>query len=387
MSDPLLSSLCRICNIQVPKYTCPRCSLQTCSLACSKRHKLWSSCNGERDPTVYKPPSQLATPAGIDHDYNFLHGIEHRIERSEKEIVEDRGLVSREELARARGDERGVERRPKRRGNEIAGEAQVQRDLRRMGIVVYRAPKGMQRSRENGTSWGRGPKCISWQVEWMCDDGQRRALSKVLGKSPVREAYLALLEEHRRSKMTDAEKQAEKKRKAVDLKNRTSKRVRTDETTQHLTPITILQDPETGSWSSTPIGLIPEPAIEGPSEPAPSFSEHLYLLHPRTPSSFPRVLIPLELSESLDHQLRRRAVLEFPTIYVLESGPDDLPEQFMLEEAYVAAAGRKPTDVNVDKTGPVIEEMSNSGEDGSSSSDSDQSDDGQDAEMEEGEIV
>ena len=58
----------------------------------------------------------------------------------------------------------------------------------------------------------------------MCDDGQRRSLSKVLGKSPVREAYLALLEEHRRSNMTDEEKHAEKKRKAVELKNRRRKR-------------------------------------------------------------------------------------------------------------------------------------------------------------------
>jgi hypothetical protein len=259
--------------------------------------------------------------------------------------------------------------------------------LRRMGTVVYRAPKGMQRNRENGTRWSRGPKCISWQVEWMCDDGQRRSLSKVLGKSPVREAYLALLEEHRRSNMTDEEKHAEKKRKAVELKNRTSKKARTDETTQRPTPITTLQDPETGSWSFTPAGSIPEAAIEGPSEPAPSLSEYLYLLHPRTPSSFPRVLIPLELSESLDHQLRRRAVLEFPTIYVLENAPEDLPDQFMLEEAYLAATGRKPTGMDVDGGGPLIREMNDSGEDGTSSSGSDGGGGGEDVGMEEGEIV
>jgi hypothetical protein len=377
MSDPLLSSLCRICNVQVPKYTCPRCSLQTCSLACSKRHKVWSSCNGERDPTAYKPPSQLATPAGIDHDYNFLHGIEHRVERSEKEIVEDRGLVSRKELELARSGER----QQRGRGNEVAGEAQIRRELSSLDIIVHRAPKGMLRNRENGTNWSKGARCIHWQLEWMCDDGQRRVLSKALGKHPIGEAYLALLEDQRRLNMTDEEKQAEKKRKAAESKSRMPKRARTDLAAQELAPITILQDPETGSWSFTPTQSMPHTTTGKASEPSISLSQHLYLLRPRTPSSLPKVLFPLDPSKSLDYQLKRRALLEFPTIYVLECGPQDLPEQFMLEETFLG--GRKPTNIG-DDGAPLIEEVSNS--EGSESS-SDESSGDEDEDMEDGEIV
>ena len=105
MAEPLLSSLCRICHTNPPKYRCPRCSSQTCSLTCSKRHKLWSDCNGVRDPTVYKPRHELATPAGIDHDYNFISSIERGIERTDRLIVDEKRLVDRKELL-GHGDNR-----------------------------------------------------------------------------------------------------------------------------------------------------------------------------------------------------------------------------------------------------------------------------------------
>ena len=383
MADPLLSSLCRICNIQTPKYTCPRCSLQTCSLACSRRHKLWSSCNGERDPTVFKPQSQLATPAGIDHDYNFLHGIEHRIERSEKEIIEERGLVDRKELELAR---RGEDPRLRRRQrNETAGQVQIQRALNRMGTVVERAPKGIQRNRENGTTWSRNQKCIHWQVEWICAGELGRSLGKAIGKNPIGEVYMSFVEERRKLKMTDEEKRVEKKRKAVGLKRRLTKKAKSDEPPPDPTPTPMLQDPETGSWSFTSGISIQEMAHEELTapEPTPSLSHHLYLLRPHIPSSFPKVLCPLEPSKSLDHHLQRRVLLEFPTIYVLESRPEDLPEQFMLEGHYLAETGQKPLDVDMGGGLSEDEEMASTGnEDETSSSESNE-----DEEMEDGEIV
>lgn len=329
------------------------------------------------------PPSKLATPAGIDHDYNFLHGIEHRIERSEKEIIEDRGLVERDELERAR---KGLsQHKPKE--NEAPGQAQIERALMSMGTVVQRAPKGIQRNRENDTTWARGSKCIHWQVEWMCGDGQQRVLSKAIGRNPLREIYLALVNEQRKLKMTDEERRVEKKRKAADLKQKMSKKLKTDEmeTTDDATPMPVLQDPETGSWSCTSAPTIPEATDEEPPEPTISLSEHLYLLRTRTPSSFPKVLIPLDPSKSLDHLLRRRVLLEFPTIYVLETAPENLPEQFMLEQAFLAATGRKPLGVDMEGGRPLVEEVGGSGgEDSSSSSDSSEDEDEQ---MEDGEVV
>lgn len=323
--------------------------------------------------------SQLATPSGIDHDYNFLHGIEHRIERSEMAIVEDRGLVDREELVYARTGER----LHKGKRNQVAGAAQIERTLLSMGTVVHRAPKGMQRNRENGTSWSKGSRCIHWQVEWMVDNGQRKVLNKVIGNNLIGEVYLAILDEERMSKMTGQEKRAERKRKADELKQQISKIARTDGPGEDLTPIPALQDPETGAWSLSPFP-IPDVAPGDPLKHTISLSQHLYLLRPRTPSSFPKVLVPLDPSKSLDQQLKRRAVLEFPTIFVLDSGPQDLPGQFMLEHTYITATGQKPIGEDLEGRRRLIEEMSTSGED---TSNSDSDDDDEDEEMEEGEVV
>jgi hypothetical protein len=377
MADPLLSSLCRICNIQTPQYTCPRCSLQTCSLACSKRHKIWSSCNGQRDPTVFKPQSQLATPAGIDHDYNFLHSIEHRIERSEKAIVEDRGLVDRKELERARNGENS---RPVKR-SEAPGEAQIQRALTSMRTVVERAPRGMQRNQENKTSWSKNHKSIYWQVEWIFEDGGGRALGKAVGKTPIGDNYTSFVDQQKKLRMTDDEKRAEKKRKAVESKQSQSKKAKTDEATQDLTATPLLQDPQTATWSFAPAAPIPETAPqERAVYPTPaSLSYHLYLLRPHTPSSLPKVLVPLDPAKPLDHHLQRRVVLEFPTIYVLTSPPEELPTKFMLEKDYLAGMGHT---VSTGGARLFVEEIGSSGEDGTSSSGSDK-----DEEMEDGEIV
>src|SRR4051812_8193599 len=142
MEGLLLSELCRICNIHVAKYTCPRCLSQTCSLPCSRRHKLWASCSGVRDPTVYKPKSELATPSGIDHDYNFLHSIEHRIERSEKLIVEEKELVGKDELALARAGEEDRSKKRRKHGAQTSGEEPIQKSLQRTCTTLLRAPKG-----------------------------------------------------------------------------------------------------------------------------------------------------------------------------------------------------------------------------------------------------
>ena len=218
MAEPLLSSLCSICHINAPKYTCPRCSIQTCSLPCTRRHKLWSECCGVRDPTAFKPKSQLATPSGVDHDYNFLHSIEHKIERSEKRIVEDRGLVERGELAAARRDQNPDEWRVKmqKRKRNNPGQEPIERSLKMMRTTVELAPKGMKRSGENATTWSKARRTIYWQVEWVREGNAGRSLSKVMGNRPIGEAYAELLEEERKNLLTDEEKRVEKKTKAKE---------------------------------------------------------------------------------------------------------------------------------------------------------------------------
>jgi len=46
-------SLCQICKINKWKYTCPKCSIHTCSLPCVKTHKKEFDCDGKRDKVKY----------------------------------------------------------------------------------------------------------------------------------------------------------------------------------------------------------------------------------------------------------------------------------------------------------------------------------------------
>lgn len=118
-------------NVNKSKYRCPGCSARTCSLPCYKRHQQWAQCNGKRDPTKYVKKSQLATPAGIDHDFNFLSGIERDLDRAEKAV--DEKLQSQAT------------------STPLQQTQSLDRQLAAVGIHVIRAPKGLSRQRENKT--------------------------------------------------------------------------------------------------------------------------------------------------------------------------------------------------------------------------------------------
>ena len=100
-------------------------------MPCYKRHQQWAQCNGKRDPAKFVKKSQLATPAGIDHDYNFLTGIERGLEKAEKQL-EDTDLGSRSD--------------PRRNGK---GRLLTNQHFADAGVTVIRAPKGLSRQKEN----------------------------------------------------------------------------------------------------------------------------------------------------------------------------------------------------------------------------------------------
>lgn len=220
MADPLLTTLCAICHAQPPKYTCPACHTHTCSLPCTQRHKAWSACTGRRDPTAFRPLHALKTPAGIDHDYNFLTAIERDRERTQRALLDgSRGgggggggskkqpaLFTEAQLGRDLDGERrwrrewfGEEVRFVRssnskngggggsggNGNTAAGEdgedgderqaeaslaRRVRLRLEAVGTEIVRMPVGMVRQRENSTAWNRRAGRINWCVEWIIYD-------------------------------------------------------------------------------------------------------------------------------------------------------------------------------------------------------------------------
>jgi hypothetical protein len=294
---------------------------------------------------VYKPRHELLTPAGIDHDYNFISSIERGIERSDKLIVEEKGLVGIKELL---GDNDNGRRRPQRRSKE---DTPLAKAMERAGVIVDTAPKGMKRNKDNSTNWSKYQKCINWQVEWVKDDGSR-FLGKVLESQPIGEAYAGLLEEQRRANMTEEEKMQRKKRKAEELKTRQreAKKAKRNPSLGFLIKETLLQNPKSSAWNldpsqdpddvhqeSTTATDIKNLSSLSYESYEPSSDCYFYLHRPHTASSLPRVLIPLHPLGTLSVLLPNHVVLEFPTIYALSSPPNTLPKSFMLEDDYLAA--------------------------------------------------
>jgi len=62
---------CEVCAVNEAKYTCPKCEVKTCQLACLKIHKKELECDGIRDKTKYIPLKKM-TPMDFMSDYNFL---------------------------------------------------------------------------------------------------------------------------------------------------------------------------------------------------------------------------------------------------------------------------------------------------------------------------
>lgn len=334
---------------------------------------------------------QLATPAGIDHDYNFLSAIERGVERSDRRIVEDKQLLDKRDLLQGPQDPRGQSQRGRGRGRggrsmgdgsshpRSLGEndQKIRRDIQRIGVRVERLPKGMERQKLNGTSWSKKQKCIVWQVEWVADaannghpsglrsadspsqksldnhevagpEGRReanesmgipkRTRSKILTTTPIRAAYLALIEEDRRAAMTPEEKSKEKKRKAQIVADTEAKKAK------HSTSI---QQPTEGQHSdqdqseekhgiiseqgSHAVHLVAEDGIN-----ATDFAFYLY--RPHTPSNLPSVLIPLRPDLSLEIQLQGKVIIEYPTIFVFPVG-QPFPDGFILEDEFFRMQG------------------------------------------------
>ncbi|KAK9441876.1 HIT zinc finger [Metarhizium brunneum] len=332
MADPLLTSLCSICHVSTPKYKCPRCNIQTCSLPCAKKHKAWSECSGRRDPTTYVPRSKLRTAAGVDHDYNFLHAIEVSVERSEKMLVEEKGLVQQAELrpltiqqVRWKMGRDGRKRkvlvtRVLREAKGRTFEKGLAQRLKRLNVQIVCAPLGMARQRENSTKLNRRTGRINWQVEWLVVGGEKetaRSLSKVMDDVPLFQAYPAMLEEKVRAE-TGSRKQ-ERHMRAWEVQSWADSRWNLG--------LDCMQDPVDGKWTLFSGGRVEDWPAE--KEKAQRQQFQFFLAGPLARSDMPAQVTALEAGDCLRDILANTRVLEFPTIYVLKRG-DILPPRFVL---------------------------------------------------------
>ncbi|KAI2611249.1 uncharacterized protein GGS25DRAFT_187497 [Hypoxylon fragiforme] len=341
MADPLLTSLCTICHIQSPKYKCPRCKARTCSLSCVKKHKNWSSCNGERDPTVYIPREKLKTDAGIDHDYNFLTKIERTVERTEKLLREEKEILPQEAASsRQPPNKKARLHKGKSRGRVTFEESSRKWDrnsiqrMRQLGINVASLPYGMTRSKENKTSWNKRTRTINWQVEWLewkvttptkGNDSPKpsRILHKILDEVPLYLGFVESQEYHRQHQLSDQERAKEKKQKTMEDKKIFAGGCQDVARTAWSSQEYSMQDHGTTAWSN----LVSESRAVGGSPDQYCF----FFLKPRTPSREAHKLIPLQPTDNLATMLPELDVVEFPTICVLPANYTTLPDGYVVE--------------------------------------------------------
>ena len=110
---------------------------------------MWYNCSGQRDPAAYKTKDEIATPAGIDQDYNFLRGLERVLEKVETKLNES---VNDNAESHHSGRMRGLE---KKKDGFRKAEVALEKALGRSGVRIEKAPKGMARAKENATFFSK----------------------------------------------------------------------------------------------------------------------------------------------------------------------------------------------------------------------------------------
>ncbi|KAL1653401.1 Box C/D snoRNA accumulation [Didymella pomorum] len=250
--------------------------------------------------------SELATPAGIDHDYNFLSGIERDLEKADKSVAE-------------KGLDVGLNARPK-------GDQSQRMDWQfsAAGVKVIRAPKGMSRSKENKTHRSKSGSAAEplYRIHPLFE-------SPTSKKKRKREAETASNSNPGSLQGKAESSVAQVPSSGIEVNPEVPKTVPSALETQ----ATSQQD----AASVDPPTTQPDAAeSEAPTEDRYIF----FLLRPRTSASR-RVLIPLTSTDTLGDALRGQTVEEFPTVYYFPAATPDLSSEYMLDEEYRKEEGEQ----------------------------------------------
>nr|XP_023016787.1 box C/D snoRNA protein 1 [Leptinotarsa decemlineata] len=140
-SDSRLGA-CEVCATRNAKYTCPRCEVKTCSLKCSKIHKLELECNGLRDRTKYIPLKKF-TNLDLSSDYRLLEEITRSVESSRKTFGRNRWKDLPPALFKLRNAAR----------------------TRRINLKFL--PFKFARRKNNSTAYFHKQDSIYWHIEWI----------------------------------------------------------------------------------------------------------------------------------------------------------------------------------------------------------------------------
>jgi hypothetical protein len=303
-------------------------------MPCYKKHQQRASCSGKRDPSAYLKKSQLATPTGLDQDYNYLRDVERAIEHAGQDVC-DRGVGA--QIATHKGVARTW--RP---------EGKLQDYLTANQITMERAPVGMSRHKVNATRVTKSD-FVMWTVEWASAKGVLGIQRDCLESSSL----VDLFAQFNKAKSDDHEPQSQraKKRRRVqesvdplangqhtDVIGSDAERISTSKAAQPVNSTQLTQPVEQRTEDALQEHHETVTGVRGGSSNATMHARHdpapcFYLLKPATASNS-KVLIPVNPEDTLTQCLNGQTVQEYPTFYALNEGPHALPADFITEEEY-----------------------------------------------------
>lgn len=339
--------------------------------------------------------SQLLTPAGIDHDFNFLSGIERDLDRADKVAAHASAAAPSEGLS----------------NRQRAGVPYAKLEAA-AAVNIIRAPQGLSRQRENKSHMSATklvapvkpnmsitlliciPRKVSrnivWTVEWIDDASKTRVLTQTSSVQQIKDAQ----------PFAHYGVNSKSKKRKLNTETPATTILESTHSQQYVAPVAEDQDqPLQQIHVDVPISDAQSSSVRGGATPPrsekgqtfkreadvadghPSDNDHdepsthtmgrsgqprFFLLKPRTSTSR-HVLIPLDYSCTLAESLHGQTILEFPTIHVFPADMDELPKQeFMLEEEYAKLEGeqQKEFDELMGELDPEILKRLKEGEDG-----------------------
>lgn len=223
-------------------------------------------------------------------------------------------------------------------------------EVEERGIRLIKAPQGLSRSKQNKSHWAGQHKCLMWTTEWLYFDGEKR-IHNVTELRTVGEAFVNIF----------GKNTIRKKRKRSDAQSTAAPVLPAEAHNEH-TPTDAVQGSATSEAKDE--GLQAESKDDNPAEDGqgvvksavtsdnaaaqvPEVSQlcqdlHFYLLKPNTVSKH-KCLIPVSPTSTLQDVLRDKTILEFPTFYIRQEAPENLPEPFITEEKYDQVYGSEVT--------------------------------------------
>ncbi|KAF9964724.1 Box C/D snoRNA protein 1 [Mortierella alpina] len=195
---------CEVCGKVTAKYKCPGCFCQTCSLQCSKQHKLDTTCSGVRSRIHFVERKQYSEQDMMS-DYNFLEEVGRTVDNAARENVKlDAGLnPNRKRILGANHQNKNNKRMQNNRRQsqqDASAEAAVSgpgsvtelaltaaQELEKQGAegsgsyrdkqLILQAKKrgthlimmadGLKKRKENNTHWRDKPSRFLWTIEWL----------------------------------------------------------------------------------------------------------------------------------------------------------------------------------------------------------------------------